>query len=95
MKKWDKPIISTLEVKETMTLALCNCSEARKTCKPDGVQGGEGQCNEHPCHKTGNGGHVGNDQGQGHKASVGCLEHDYCCCYDPNNVNHPEISNPS
>ena len=103
MKKWEEPIISTLEVKETMNMG-CTCSEARKKPgTPDGSQDGEGTGNAHCCHKHdprlgGNGNqnqHTGNDNG-GHFTSKSCPDgHEYCCCWDPDKVVNPELPNLS
>lgn len=87
MKKWEKPVIENLKLKDTLeTECSCPFGAANPNTKDK---------NKHPCHKTGNGEHNNNgnhgfgvDQ-NGHSVSIGCTEPSHlvdgvliCCCYE-------------
>ena len=79
MKKWNNPELMILGVEDTE-----DTCDGNHYVIIDGIM--QIDPNKHPCHKTGNGEHGGNDDvdvpglGKGHIATT-CKAHEYCCCY--------------
>ena len=75
MKKWEKPIVSDLKLKHTHGGEGCECGKVL-------TRGEQHYCHHNPSHThSGNHTNDSNPKPNDHFMSVGCPEHDTCCCY--------------